>query len=115
MYSKTQIKELEIKLNEIRGNLNQSTGGHSICSVQKHGTPSDYLKHNEGQEFIIRRVLSLATKEVDENEITLFLSENERKFKEFKTSESTTSLAWQSYADGGLEAIFLTRKTLNIS
>ena len=117
MYSEEIINKLDKELNEIRENFSQSTGGkstQSICFIRKYGTPSDYSKYNEGKEFIIRRVLNLMKKDLSQDEIKSFLSDNERKFKAFNTSESTASSAWQSYADGGFDGIALIRKTLNM-
>jgi hypothetical protein len=115
MYSNEIIENLEKNLNQIRQNLIQATSGKSICSIHKYSSPAEYLKYNEGIEYIVRRVLNIAKSTGTDDEITTFLSECEKKFKAFKASPVTASSTWQSYADGGFEGIALVRITLNIS
>ena len=115
MYDEEITEELERILGGVREIINASTAGKSICSIQKHGSPSDDLKFNEGKEFIVRKVLALIEREASEDRINAFLSENERKFVTYKSSESTASTSWQSYADGGFEGIALIRNLLHIT
>ncbi|HXH73068.1 MAG TPA: hypothetical protein VNI58_09675 [Mariprofundaceae bacterium] len=108
------IRQLEYALQEVRGDLVQSAGHQSVCSIHKHGSPSDFLKYSEGKEFIVRKVISLLNRQASEAELASFLSENEVKFNRYKSSELTSSSAWQAYADGGLDGIELTKRLLEI-
>lgn len=114
MILKDMISQLEQALAETRGNLVQSTGGASVCSIHKHGKPSDFLKYNEGKEFVVRRTIGLLRQDASAGDIHSFLSASADKFHKYKSSETTASSAWQAYADGGLEGIALIKATLNM-
>lgn len=114
MDAKEAIRQLEAELDEVRGNLVESAGNQSVCSIHKHGKPSDFLKYNEGKEFVVRKAIQLLNRQAVEDELLAFLSENEVKFNRYKSSELTSSSAWQAYADGGLDGIELAKRVLNV-
>lgn len=104
------IDQLETVLGEARENLVQSTGNQSVCSIHKHGKPSDFMKYNEGKEYVIRKAIRLLNRQASDAEMLDFLSGNEAKFNRYKSSELTSSSAWQAYADGGLDGIELVKR-----
>lgn len=114
MNLKEMASSLENVLEETRGNLVRSTGGQSVCSIHKHGNPSDFMKYNEGKEFIVRKTIRLLNGEATEAELLSYLSEQGAKFDRYKSSESVASAEWQAYADGGLDGIELVKGVLGI-
>lgn len=113
MHSEAIIAQLKNTLADVRDNLVQSAGSNSVCAIHKFGSPSDFMKYNEGKEFIIRNMIHLLNRGTAEPDILSFLAENEEKFRAYQSSESTASSPWQAYAKGGLDGIAFIKSLLS--